>query len=437
MFLELNRIHLPPWLATIFNAFELAFIVSCITVLRLIAPLSLAYLAFSLYLWKPVWTIWLLIPSIPEAFFFLFVYLPRREFLQKQARHQPPPLSKDEREALFQRCLAYIPTTSPSLFPTGWFLPPEAVNRHNVLEWLAYALFARKLENIQEEHQIELEGYANRLELARGEAFPEGRAQKTKLMELSFQRVPMCHRPLVWYLIIGIVDHFSAIRLLLLGFRHYVPPGTKRWRTFPFRLFTLFSRTGKTGNVSFWHRPAPSDSVEDPKPAVMLFHGIGIGMFPYVPFVASLIKKSPQQDYVLVEVLQISSRMAGPLPARDNLLTDIGVIIDSLNLKRVMVVANSFGTLIASTIIRAQNAATLNPEEFPLHRIKQFILVDMAAFCLHLGDLARNFMFRSPGWASYEWVIWYFSSRDADVSRTLSRHFFWHEFALWKEDLLS
>ena len=32
-------------------------------------------------------------------------------------------------------------------------------------------------------------------------------------------------------------------------------------------------------------------------------------------------------------------------------------------------------------------------------------------------------------------MLWYFASRDPDVSRTLSRHFFWAENILWKEDL--
>ena len=31
--------------------------------------------------------------------------------------------------------------------------------------------------------------------------------------------------------------------------------------------------------------------------------------------------------------------------------------------------------------------------------------------------------------------MWYFASRDPDVSRTLSRHFFWAENILWKEDI--
>lgn len=32
-------------------------------------------------------------------------------------------------------------------------------------------------------------------------------------------------------------------------------------------------------------------------------------------------------------------------------------------------------------------------------------------------------------------MLWYFASRDPDVSRTLARHFFWTENILWKDDL--
>lgn len=62
------------------------------------------------------------------------------------------------------------------------------------------------------------------------------------------------------------------------------------------------------------------------------------------------------------------------------------------------------------------------------------LFVDPIPFLLHLPDVAYNFVYRSPHSAN-EWLVWYFSSRDPDVSRTLSRHFFWAENVLWKEDL--
>jgi len=64
------------------------------------------------------------------------------------------------------------------------------------------------------------------------------------------------------------------------------------------------------------------------------------------------------------------------------------------------------------------------------------LFVDPIPFLLHLPDVAYNFVYRSPAaWAANEWLLWYFASRDPDVARTLSRHFFWVQNVLWREDL--
>jgi len=52
----------------------------------------------------------------------------------------------------------------------------------------------------------------------------------------------------------------------------------------------------------------------------------------------------------------------------------------------------------------------------------------------HLPSVAYNFIYRVPRTAN-QWQLWYFASRDADVARALSRHFFWTENILWKEEL--
>ena len=55
-------------------------------------------------------------------------------------------------------------------------------------------------------------------------------------------------------------------------------------------------------------------------------------------------------------------------------------------------------------------------------------------FLLHLSNIAYNFVYRNLRTAN-EWELWYFSSRDPDMSRATSRHFFWMENILWKDEL--
>jgi hypothetical protein len=66
--------------------------------------------------------------------------------------------------------------------------------------------------------------------------------------------------------------------------------------------------------------------------------------------------------------------------------------------------------------------------------ISSIVFIDPIPFLLHLPSIAFNFVYRKPRTAN-KWQLWYFASRDADVSCTLSWHFFWTENVLWKEKL--
>jgi hypothetical protein len=67
-------------------------------------------------------------------------------------------------------------------------------------------------------------------------------------------------------------------------------------------------------------------------------------------------------------------------------------------------------------------------------RISSTVFIDPIPFLLHLPDVAFNFIYRTPHRAN-EWQLWFFASRDPDVAYALSRHFFWTENVMWKEEL--
>jgi len=88
-------------------------------------------------------------------------------------------------------------------------------------------------------------------------------------------------------------------------------------------------------------------------------------------------------------------------------------------------VSHSYGTVLATHMLHDQFVSPL---------ISSMLFIDPIPFLLHLPNVAFNFVYREPLLAN-EWKIWYFASRDADISRALSRHFFWAENVLWKEEL--
>jgi pimeloyl-ACP methyl ester carboxylesterase len=126
-----------------------------------------------------------------------------------------------------------------------------------------------------------------------------------------------------------------------------------------------------------------------------------------------------------IELLSISMRMTSPVLSRPDTCLSISRILASLNIDRFVLAAHSYGTVIAVHMLHSPD---LSP------RIAAALLIDPIPFLLHLPNVAYNFVYRQPRSAN-EWQLWFFASRDPDVSHSLSRHFFWAQNVMWKEEL--
>lgn len=133
----------------------------------------------------------------------------------------------------------------------------------------------------------------------------------------------------------------------------------------------------------------------------------------------------PDIGIIVPEFLSISSRITSPPLSRPAIVSAIGQVLDTHALARVVIAAHSYGTAVTAQLFHCPTFAP---------RIAATLFVDPIPFLLHLPDVAFNFVYRAPRTAN-EWLLWYFASRDPDVSRTLGRHFFWAENILWKEEL--
>ena len=117
--------------------------------------------------------------------------------------------------------------------------------------------------------------------------------------------------------------------------------------------------------------------------------------------------------------------MTSPPLSRDANCRAIFRILASLQIPRITLISHSYGTVLTTHILH-------DPDLSPM--VSSTLFIDPIPFLLHLPTVAFNFVYRTPRTAN-EWQLWYFASRDADVSRALSRHFFWAENVLWKEEL--
>ncbi len=242
----------------------------------------------------------------------------------------------------------------------------------------------------------------------------------------------------------------ASIALYFRGFTHY---NTRKWfHIFPPRpLLALFSRTSRDTetNIPYWYRPHRSPT----KLPILFIHGIGIGLLPYISFLRELAAQDPDVGILAIEILPISMRItAPPLAPR---------ILNAHGLHRVVLVCHSYGTAVSAQLLRKQwsstdpqlNSLTTNvqqpvPETGDYHHvidddsyagssdlIAAVLLIDPIPFLLDHPAIAHNFVYRKPRHAN-EWQLWFFASREPDTARALSRHFFWFECILFREDVL-
>ncbi|KAJ1309341.1 hypothetical protein OPQ81_006120 [Rhizoctonia solani] len=350
--------------------------------------------------------------ALLEALFYLFVYLPRKSHLQKPAVH-PPPLSPTERHELFIRCLSHL--TDAQSFKR-WFLDSSAeIRRENVIEWMKWGFFAGEacLAETYEKHDEELEEYLEALEKALGETFPPGYNPELKSIRTTMDDVVVYHRPMIWYLVVCVVDTICAAVLHHSGFTHYSSPGS----IFPPRLHTFFS--SPSPQMSYWYKSGSTK-----QPAFLFLHGIGIGLFPYIPLIISYSKSHPDTPIIVPEFLSVSTRITRPPLSPQEFHSALGTIFQTHNITSYNLAAHSYGTGLASTLIHSPS----------LPKPHSTTLLDPIPILLHLPSVARNFLYRTPSKAN-EHEIYYFACTDMGVAHSLARHFFWTECVLWKEDL--
>lgn len=185
----------------------------CIFALRLVTPLSVFFVSFSLAE-HPTTAFgrFLLTWSLIETLFWVLVYIPRKRALQASANH-PPLLDKADRKELFWKCWDKIP--HPEYYVNRWFLGarPGAIRRENVKEFFEWALMNRGAESEDElvrraqedpeakiEEEEELKEYVDGIETMLGRPILPGRGPAQSL-RLTIDEVKMRHRPVVWYLV--------------------------------------------------------------------------------------------------------------------------------------------------------------------------------------------------------------------------------------------
>ncbi|KAF4500638.1 alpha beta hydrolase fold family [Fusarium agapanthi] len=372
----------------------------------------------------------------PLIYIFLILFLPLIQpvsvvfpFRLKRNADHPPALSRQDRNALFERCFGNVP--SLEIYLRWWFLDadPNEIRRENVREFMLWAFFERGhgsgFGDDEEAVEEEVEHYLSLVEQRLGRKFEEGRGN-VKSLRLTIDGITTTYRSLVWYIIVFFLDQATHVAFRWHRFDFHRRPRSSALRVFPPRPQELFpGPKSPSTRLSYWHRP---HTAEDKLP-VVFFHGIGIGLWTYVRFLAGLHKTGDGNGSVGVialEILPISFRLTPAILDKTEFLAHMTSILEHHCWHKFALVSHSYGSVLTTHMLHEPSFQ---------HRVPSVVLIDPVTIMLHLPDVAYNFTRRQPRRAN-EWQLWYFASTDPGVALSLGRHFFWRENILWKEDLL-
>lgn len=392
---------------------ELVFIRACVLLLRY-API------FYLLLPLPLSILGLL----AELAYYLFVLRRFESRLTTSAKH--PLDTRQEREALFERCIHNVPDIEHYL--SLWALGADLkdIKRDNIRDFYLWAFLDREDAIADDDSDIseELEGYIAKTEAMLGQPLPLGRGH-VKPLRLTFDTIQTRYRSVFWYLIVGLIDITTHVRMLWAGFKFYAASSHANiFHVIPPRPLACLERLrcqSPSSEISYWFRPAIKEST---LPVVFL-HGIGIGLYPYVPFLDSLPATS---SVLVVEILPISMRLTtADILARPEFLRQFKEILRNHGVDQFVLVGHSYGSVLVTHILHDSELAP---------RVDGVVLVDPVTLLLHLPTVAYNFTRRRPRTAN-EWQLWYLASMDPGIALVLGRHFFWRENIIWKEELLN
>jgi len=128
-----------------------------------------------------------------------------------------------------------------------------------------------------------LDTLVSRLENKLGITLPHGVDHSTRRMLLTIDPVAFTHRPLFFYATVKGLDLSGRIALWKAGFKRF---------------------HSSRGCITY-SKVCP-DSTDIP---IVFFHGIGIGVSPYVKFILELVKRFPNRTIVLFEKTSVSMKL--------------------------------------------------------------------------------------------------------------------------------
>lgn len=351
-----------------------------------------------------------------EILWYLLWFLPFKAYLQRPGMRVTP-TTRAQRKQLIEQLLDQVPDIK--LFMRKWFNQAhlDEIYRDDVRDWLIWALWGQ--DNSEGIDEDELDEYISLAESKAEYTLDKGKGG-AKPIRLNLDPVRMIHRSLLWYAMIGVMDHLGALMLIFNGFRFYRQPVSSFFKVFPFRLMTLLSfRKSASPLFSYMVRPHKSKKHRP----IVFFHGIGIGLPTYAYWLSTI----PKDIGVLaVEVLPVSGRISPEGVSARRFVKAMRAILEQQGYDDFVLIGHSYGTFLVRPLL---DDPAINA------KIDSIVVCDPVAIMLHLPDVAYNVTRRKPVTAPQVEIAWG-AALDPCTAHTLCRRLHWPEHILFRENLV-
>ncbi|KAL1918359.1 uncharacterized protein VTP21DRAFT_3019 [Calcarisporiella thermophila] len=359
-----------------------------------------------------------------ELLFYIYFYTSRSRY---QRRLRCPEIDKGSREEMIRGVMETVKDDAHSWL-SGWFRlqngKPARISDiywDNTAEWISWAFYGRDLEQLNEceEKRREVDEIVKLLEQEYKFKFAPGYNQKIKCLRLNFDPVNAIHRPFVFYSVFIILRYIAEFLLRFMGFVKL--PGDGVDSGYWSMTLDLDLKEETRQSQTYWYLK-PSTSTQQQKPIVFI-HGLGVGIVMYLNFIRKM--RTLGHPIFIVELPYVSMRLQSCQVNASETAAMIETMLLQHGYTHATFVGHSLGSAVCAWSLK------LSPKI-----VSGLVLLDPICFLLHYHDVAYNFVYRKPKTIT-EFITYFFAARELHISYYISRHFHWHQAALFpKRDTL-
>jgi pimeloyl-ACP methyl ester carboxylesterase len=170
--------------------------------------------------------------------------------------------------------------------------------------------------------------------------------------------------------------------------------------------------------MPFYIRPGLSND-----PAIVFFHGLGIGLTSYIPFVFALAIQNPDRNILLFEMPSIQMKLNENHVLPSEYASHVAQVLLSLGLKNNIVAGHSMGTACVRWM-----------DLYYPELVSSRVFIDPIVFALWHHHIAHHALYRQPK-TFHELFLKYVAMAEPGHATYLHRYFVWFQNTYLTQDL--